>query len=223
MTEHLPGEYATMVAFGAAGLLLIVLSFRPGPATRRILWKVMGVAAIVVAGEETSWGESIFNHLFGVTLPSAVRDINLQNEFNLHNLEAIGLSSVAYRAGASLVVVLVVTSALVAIFRPQWAETLLDRGVPLIPPRLSALFLLGPLLYLPRLVGKPSEILELFMGVAALLWVLDRYFHLGAQIGGTRPVRDTQAVWVAAGSVLVVAVMATTLSLFTPPDRWRND
>lgn len=210
------GEYTTAIAFGCAGLLLIVLALRPGPRTRKISWWIIGIAAIIVAGEEISWGERFFRSVLGVTTPAVVRDLNLQNEFNLHNLKGIDIHARNYPAAAVALLGWVFLSAVMATLRPQWFEKLLDAGLPLVPPRLIGMFLLVPGFILLQPVTWWPEIAELFMGLTALTWAYDRWLHLNWLAGGSG--RPIQMIGVPAASALLLALLAVGLSSFTPAD-----
>ena len=78
-------------------LLAIVAGGRGVPG--RWLYILGALAFVFATGEEISWGQRIF----GFETPSYLRDINVSNEFNLHNVEwAKDPIHRGYRAGGML-------------------------------------------------------------------------------------------------------------------------
>lgn len=76
-------EWITALSFLSASVILARLSF----ITRK--WSAAYLACIAVfffvcAGEEMSWGQRII----GFETPESIRNVNEQNEFNLHNLKS---------------------------------------------------------------------------------------------------------------------------------------
>lgn len=67
IAEDFAGEYATAVAFAAAGLLFLADALRAPARGRKALGLVLGLAAIVIAGEEVSWGQRGLGYLLGIT------------------------------------------------------------------------------------------------------------------------------------------------------------
>ena len=51
--------------------------------TRNIFFLLLGILFLVIFLEEISWGQRIFN----ITTPESIREINMQGELNIHNLE----------------------------------------------------------------------------------------------------------------------------------------
>jgi len=49
----------------------------------RVYFSILALVFVFAFGEEISWGQRIFNF----ATPEAIKDINLQQEFNFHNLE----------------------------------------------------------------------------------------------------------------------------------------
>jgi len=86
-------EYATAAAFGIAGLVALGIARKSGQfaVTNRgkfiFAWlaRLAGVALILVALEEISWGQRIFD----ITTPEQLAAINTQSELTLHNNELI--------------------------------------------------------------------------------------------------------------------------------------
>ena len=89
---------AAFLFFLTALLLLAIVAGGRGVPGRWLY--ILGVLAFVFAtGEEISWGQRIF----GFETPNYLREINLQNEVNLHNIEwAQVLIYGSHRAGGML-------------------------------------------------------------------------------------------------------------------------
>src|SRR5919106_4318917 len=72
VTEDFAGEYATSIGFAVAGLLFLVDAFHAPPRGRKAIALLFGVIALVIAGEESSWGERELRHLFGIDVPDSI-------------------------------------------------------------------------------------------------------------------------------------------------------
>ena len=131
ISEDFAGEYATAVAFGAAGVLFLVDAFRAPARGRKALGAILGLMAIGVAGEEVSWGQRGLGYLFGFSVPDWIRAINQQGEMNIHNLEGVGFSRV-YRPGSYLLLGWLVFSAWLYVGRRALALRLSASGIPLV-------------------------------------------------------------------------------------------
>ncbi|WP_394692090.1 hypothetical protein [Hyphobacterium sp.] len=86
-------EYGVVFAlFGIAAISALLAIRQSG--LNRVLFVLLGLAAIVIAGEEMSWGQWIF----GWSTPETLAAVNLQNETNLHNLVDPRLYDIVYAA-----------------------------------------------------------------------------------------------------------------------------
>lgn len=74
-------QWITAVAFLSGAVFAAVAALR-SQGWRRAFFAVWAVLCFVFFGEETSW----LQHLIGYDTPEAVRPLNMQGEFNLHNL-----------------------------------------------------------------------------------------------------------------------------------------
>lgn len=75
-------EYGTSgLYFAAAGLFLAVA--RTADGWRKLWGAGLALVSFFVAGEEISWGQ----RLIGLTTPEGLAQVNVQNEFNLHNID----------------------------------------------------------------------------------------------------------------------------------------
>ena len=82
-------ENSTALLFGLTAALLAAAAAAGKGAPSR--WLYIGGALLFafVAGEEISWGQ----RLFGFETPDALRAINTQNEFNIHNIHFVRFSN----------------------------------------------------------------------------------------------------------------------------------
>jgi hypothetical protein len=211
VTEDFAGEYATSIGFAVAGLLFLVDALHAPARGRRAVGFILGVIALVIAGEEVSWGERGLRHLFGIDVPDSIRAINQQGEMNLHNLEGVGLRK-AYRPGSYLLLGWLTLSAVLFATRPALAGRLSAAGMPLVPLRLSPLCVLPPLFFLLSPVAKSDEVGELLLGVAALSFALDRTWSSGWG-ASARPLMQPTALVV---SLVAVGLLAFGLAAFSP-------
>jgi tetratricopeptide (TPR) repeat protein len=218
IAEDFAGEYATAAAFAAAGLLFFV-DAAPAPARgRKAIGLILGLLAVVIAGEEVSWGERVLHNLFGIGVPDSIRAVNLQGELNLHNLEGVGLNR-AYRPLSYLLLGWLALSALLFAVRPALAARLSATGVPVVPRRLVPVCVLPPFFFLLAPIAKSDEIGELLVGVAALSFALDRAWSSGWVARPRLLTRPTALVV----SLVAVGLLALGLAAFSPLGRmaWR--
>jgi hypothetical protein len=59
--------------------------WRDGLRVQAVAYALLCVGSVLAAGEEISWGQ----RLLGIDTPDSVRDANLQEELNVHNLGAV--------------------------------------------------------------------------------------------------------------------------------------
>jgi hypothetical protein len=85
-------EYAGALFFFLGAVVFSILVFKPNayPANHnnsnskgKWYFAVLAIVLFVAFGEEISWGQRIFDF----ATPETVKKLNVQNEFNLHNLE----------------------------------------------------------------------------------------------------------------------------------------
>ena len=87
-------ENSTFLLYVLAALLLLAIAVLGRGAPGRWLYLLGTLALVFATGEEISWGQRIFEF----ETPNALRELNRQGEFNLHNVEGINLNRV-YRVG----------------------------------------------------------------------------------------------------------------------------
>jgi len=213
ISEDKWGEYGTFVSYGIAGALLLALSFRRGPYLRRVMWVIIGLAAIFLAGEEISWGQRILK----LSTPEFLLQYNFQGEINLHNMEAFKAIKLGRIAGY-VVLVWSIISMMVSILMPRLEEKIMAIGVPLIPIRLIPIFVLVPFFFLIHPAPKSSEIAELFLGIAVVMWAVDLFLGYG----WIKPPAGLTVVCLMVGMLFLVAIMSATLTYMYPKSlTWR--
>lgn len=98
------GENLTAGLFLLTAPLALWLSFIDG--VRQVTWLRVGFWAfallgVLVAGEETSWGQ----HFFGWGTPEWMAEVNKQNETNLHNMAERALDQKPRAIAAALILI----------------------------------------------------------------------------------------------------------------------
>lgn len=92
-------EWLQVAGFAAAGIvsaLLVGRRLHAGDRRRALPFAVLAGACLFVAGEEISWGQ----RMLGFETPEPLGAVNRQEEFTLHNIDAV---RVALKFGAILV------------------------------------------------------------------------------------------------------------------------
>jgi hypothetical protein len=74
-------EWLTFIFFILASAVFIFISFK----TSNLVFLIVAFGLFIGAGEEISWGQRVF----GFKTPEAIARINVQGEFNLHNLTVV--------------------------------------------------------------------------------------------------------------------------------------
>lgn len=166
-------EYSTSVNYAISGILLLFLSFRVKTSLPRILYLLIGISAILIAGEEISWGERL------ISLPSSIsfiKEYNLQGEITLHNLQMLEtINSRLHSIAAYLILIWSLISIILSL-RMQWLkERLLDIGLPILPMKLLPMFLLVVYFFLFYPTAKADEVGEFFLSIAVMLWAIDLF------------------------------------------------
>ena len=84
-------EYGVVAALVGICAICVFLAIRHNGFARYV-FGFLGLAAILIAGEEMSWGQWIFRW----STPESLAAVNLQNETNLHNLVDPRLYDIVY-------------------------------------------------------------------------------------------------------------------------------
>jgi hypothetical protein len=126
-------ETATGLGLAAAAVLAFHQSVRSSGWLRTTFWGLAGAAAVLAFGEETSWGQ----HLFQWSATGVFATANLQAETNLHNFVSPRLYDVAYAVvGWGMIAFAAAVS-----LRPRWLSRL-HRYSPFPQPSLIGIALL---------------------------------------------------------------------------------
>jgi len=163
--------------FGAGGLLGWVAwaEFRSGI---RTAFAGLGFALLLVfgAGEEISWGQ----HWLGFETPEAIAAVNIQGEFNFHNIGSYWMN----HAQVVLLVALAAILPILGVGYPQIVYVLDRLTIPSAPPAFAPLVIVAATLdehdRIARLWGDPpwrlSEGRELVYTLCLLLmvWLMAR-------------------------------------------------
>lgn len=199
------GEYGTSVNYAITGILLLFLSFRAKKSSQRVIYILIGILAILIAGEEISWGQRI------ISLPSSfsfIKENNLQGEVTLHNLKIVAtVNSKLHSIAAYLILIWSFISIILSLWMQSLKEKVLDIGLPILPLRLLPMFLLVVYFFLFYPTAKSDEVGELFLSIAVILWAIDLF------IGNYRDKQPDKLAFIkgSAGAFLVVAFVVTCL------------
>lgn len=122
-------ETVTGLALAASALLALHQATRSTAWLRRLIFCGIGSVAFLAFGEETSWGQHLFQWSAGGVFATA----NLQAETNLHNFVSPRLYDVAYVAiGWGLIVFAALLS-----FRPRWTARINSQSLFPKPSRIG--------------------------------------------------------------------------------------
>lgn len=72
-------EYLTAICFLASSLFFLLCYF----SGKNSFFLLLSIVMLIGSGEEVSWGQ----RMFGYSTPDFMREINVQREFTLHNIE----------------------------------------------------------------------------------------------------------------------------------------
>lgn len=194
------GEFGTAVACGVASVLFALAALRLG-GVQRALTVVFALGCFFIAGEEISWGQRIL----GLGTPDFLREVNVQGELTLHNIEAFHYTPYREVVGTGLLgmALFLLVPGLLA-----WVQG----WVPM-PSRSSwavcAFAGIGLIVLMQfDLLIKGDEVAELMLGVALLVWGANVFSR---QYGLTEMAAFLPALAVAlALSVTVSAVKGST-------------
>ena len=75
-------EQATAILFLSCSIISIMVAINSSIKNRRIIYGILAIGFFLFCGEEISWGQRIF----GLETSQLIKNINVQNENNIHNL-----------------------------------------------------------------------------------------------------------------------------------------
>ncbi len=180
-------QFSADIAAVVGATLVTVLLYRRGLRWPVVLWAIFALSQVFIAGEEISWGQRVLGH----ATPEPLRELNHQEETNIHNIRPIqdSINVVFMLVGAyGSVGVLALRSRIRRADRPAW----FDLFVP--PLALFSLFGLVFAYKLSRLmlfqsprfvVVKYGEYFELCTGVALAAFAWLSYRRLRGEASNT--------------------------------------
>ncbi len=164
--EDGPVEYLTALLYlgAAACFAWLFIRVRSG----RLWSALLALGFFLIAGEEISWGQRIF----GIGTPEALKESNVQEEFNLHNIE--GLHGNIRLIGTLIFAALYIgLPALLIVMTP--VRRLVQRLAFPVPTLLvtwlaviGLSFSIGHRLLLGEIVFELDEMGEIYLAVAAI-------------------------------------------------------
>ncbi|MBD2107710.1 hypothetical protein [Nodosilinea sp. FACHB-13] len=135
--------------FSAAGIF--AFGFKNKSAPLRFWCLFFAVLMFMVGGEEISWGQRIF----GIATPASLDSVNVQNEFNIHNID--GIHQHVRMAGVAFVGVFCFLIPISNRFSQQMRQFYTQWGVPLFPLNTAWLVVLSTLfMVIPRAINLPA-------------------------------------------------------------------
>ena len=204
ITEDMWAEYGTSVCFFMTAVLLLLLSIKQGPYLPRIIWGIIGVIAFLIAGEEISWGQRIFN----IETPTVIKELNFQGETTLHNMEAFrAINDRLHQIAAYLILLWLIFSMILSLRMQQLKERIHSIGIPIVPMKLIPIFLLAAFFLLFYPTAKADEVGEFFLSIAVMMWAIDLFL---GHYWDKRPNR-LMFLSVASGALLVATFLVICL------------
>lgn len=170
VTEDRFGEWFTAIAYGAVAPLLWFMAWKFARGVQRSMWSLIGLTAFLLAGEEISWGQRLFN----LRTPESMVDLNMQAEMNLHNLAAFGaFNSTLHDYVAMAIFGWIALCAVTNNVSVSWHNKMISWGVPLFPTKLLPLLLLPALTWSFIAMPKQDETGEFLLSLAVIIWAFD--------------------------------------------------
>lgn len=160
--------------FSAAGIF--AFGFKNKFAPLRFWCLFFAVLMFMVGGEEISWGQRIF----GITTPTSLEAVNVQNEFNIHNID--GIHQHVRMLGVAFVGLFCFLIPISNHFSQKMKQFYTQWGVPLFPLSAAWLVVLSILfMVIPRAINLPEifvldEIGEFLLSFAWIPFALNNSF-----------------------------------------------
>lgn len=135
--------------FAAAGIFAFGFTSKSAPL--RFWCLFFAVLLFMVGGEEISWGQRIF----GITTPESLESVNLQNEFNIHNIN--GIHQHVRMVGVAFVGLFCFLIPISNRVSQKMSQFYVQWGVPLFPLTTVWLVVLSILfMVIPRAINLPE-------------------------------------------------------------------
>lgn len=169
-------EYLTSVFYVLAAALFVIANRRNR--FRNVFFRGLAAMCFFVAGEKISWGQ----RLIGFSTPAKLDNVNVQNEFNLHNID--GIHQRIRLLGVLVVGVLMLAVRMLNARVSRLAALLQRWGVPVMPfwlvglAAVSVLVMVIPLLFYGAPVFSLNEVGKVLLALAFLLYALSFAFPI---------------------------------------------
>ncbi len=161
-------EQASAILFLSCSIIAILIAVRSVNRNRRIIHAILAIGFFLFLGEEISWGQRIF----GFQTNELIKNINVQNENNIHNLLGYFADHLFIAGVFFFGVVLTVLRSV----HPFWDRLFRKIGLPIASIGLATGFFLISLLHdwtvyalIPSSSLRIAELRELLTGLAFLL------------------------------------------------------
>ena len=171
--EDKVAEWATAIFYFISFLVFLYLYVKKE--NRNIWHLLLGMLFLLICAEEISWGQ----RLFKFQTPEVLIEINVQEEFNLHNLKYLYLHARA--AGLfilfSICCIIPLTNEIAERFRIFYKKI----SIPIYPlqlifiPLLALACMLIPRLFFGKVIFCADEIGEMYLSIGFLLFSLHEY------------------------------------------------
>ena len=139
------------------------------------LWNfLLASLFFLIAGEEISWGQRVFQF----KVPKAIKQINVQREFNLHNLEFF--QGIIRSAGVLVFCILCLIIPLTNRFSERCRHWYAKMRIPIFPLDASVVvavamtLMIVPRIFLSRTIFNLDEIGEMYLAAAMFIFALDQ-------------------------------------------------
>lgn len=196
--ENRPIELITFGFLIAGGAWGLILAYRTKARNEVLLvygfYAVFSCALLVVAMEEIAWGQ----WFFGFETPSALKKINVQGEFTIHNIRGLHGKAEFFRAAFGLGGLLGVWLSYRGNIRRLGASLLLLPwflviSCQAIPDLYVEFFSKGSLF--DKLLGVLSELIEMLIAISGFLyvWLNARVLATTGESGATLEARFAKA------------------------------
>jgi len=203
------GENATFIAFSLAAGLMFYFFLKSKIKSQKLACGLIAIGSAFIAGEEISWGQRILR----IPVPDILREINVQEEITLHNIDTF--ADFSFPTAVSYAIFIGIIFSLTLQFcKPQSHKWLLNKGFPFISLPLVPILILVPYYFLVMPVPKSSEIAELILGLVVLLWAVEQIFSMKII---SNPTEKRLTVYTIATIVLLTILSAIMSSIY--PDR----
>lgn len=175
--EDGPIETLSAIFFGLSSICFIVFAYRSDFLKEKglliyfmtISWALL---MFIFMGEEISWGQRIFD----ISTPETLSEMNLQNEINIHNLEAFDtFLGGKYRY---LSIMMLTTGLLLPVFAlSKFGKSMIQRFAFPVSPLCYAPLFVGAYVYgkyYSSMIGHDAaEVRELLMSVGMFLFAIN--------------------------------------------------